>query len=366
MRICIVGGIYGANAAFRRTAQYTPETLLEDGLRSRGHSVRTVSHYEPIPPDHFDIVHVHHLSWGAVRAACHNSRARLVFTPHDPRAMSGALSPARQSASRFVMARADAVIPLSQTEATYQRRTYDLQQARQAVIPNGIDLELYRYASRTPVGQGPWKLLYVGQLNKLKSVDALLRAIALCPQNLELRLAFHVDTLRSDLEALAARLGLTSRIHFLGPQQPHGLAQLYQQAHVFALPSAGEALPSVVTEAMACGTPIVATRVGGIEEQLGGYGLLVSPGNVDELARALRRILENYPRYAAQGEAMSRCAQQRFSVEQMVSRHVHLYEELLCDDSLPRRRLASRSLSTAARFVIDAASVYRRKRTQVH
>jgi glycosyltransferase involved in cell wall biosynthesis len=361
VNICIIGGIYGKSASFRKTAQYTPETLLEAGLRSQGHSVTTLSHYDIIPNRRFDVVHVHHLSWGAVRAACLDSGARFVFTPHDPRALCGRLSLLRQFATRFFMSRADAVIALSETEAAFQRRTYDLRHTMHAVIPNGIDLDTYRYVPHgAPARDEPWRLLYVGQLNQQKQVDVLLNALARSPANVELSLAFHVDTLRPELDKLAAGLGLASRVHFLGPQPPQALASLYQAAHLFVLPSAGEALPSVVTEAMACGTPVVATRVGGIAEQLGPYGFLVSPGDADELAGAIRQVLERYPHYAEQGEAMSRSTRGRFSVEQMVDRHIHLYEELLSAHSRSRRSMASRRAALAARHMVELPSRWRR------
>lgn len=365
MNICIIGGIYGKSASFRKTAQYTPETLLEAGLRARGHWVTTLSHYDLLPDRRFDIIHVHHLSWGAVRAACLDSVARLVFTPHDPRALCGGLPPLRRFATRFVMSRADSVVALSEAEAEFQRSTYDLRHTKHAVIPNGIDLNTYRYAPHSaPARQEPWRLLYVGQLNALKRVDVLLRALARCPANIELSLAFHVDTLRPELERLAAELGLASRARFLGPQPPQTLARLYQTAHLFVLPSAGEALPSVITEAMACGTPVVATKVGGIAEQLGAFGLLVAPGDEDELARAIRHVLESYPQYAAQGEAMSRSTRERFSVERMVDRHICLYESLLRDTSGSRRSSASRVLAAAARNIVEIPSGWRRPYVQ--
>jgi glycosyltransferase involved in cell wall biosynthesis len=112
---------------------------------------------------------------------------------------------------------------------------------------------------------------------------------------------------------------------------------MYQRADVFVLPSAGEALPSVVTEAMLCGTPVVATDVGGVREQLHGYGLCVQPGRPDELAAAIACVLDHYKQFAAQSEPASAYARQRFTIDAMVDRHLELYADLL-DKKGPRRR----------------------------
>ena len=96
-------------------------------------------------------------------------------------------------------------------------------------------------------------------------------------------------------------------------------------------------MPSVVTEAMLCGTPVVATEVGGVREQLGGFGVLVPPGNAEALAQGITRMLDSYESFAAQGEAMSRSAQERFSIQTMVEKHIELYCTLV-ERGGPRRR----------------------------
>ena len=139
------------------------------------------------------------------------------------------------------------------------------------------------------------------------------------------------------MRKLASVLGLEQRVHFLDAKSPQELAPLYQNADVFVLPSSAEALPSVVTEAMLCGTPVVATDVGGVREQLAGYGTCVSPGDPAELASAISYVLEHYDRFAAQGARTSAYARERFSVDRMVDNHLELYADLL-KRRAPRRR----------------------------
>jgi len=338
MRIAIVGGIYGRDESFRRKLQVTPETILERGFAARGCEIRTFSHYAAIDMKQVDVVHVHHLSYGAVRAAVDKSQAAFVYTSHDPHAMSGLLHLHRQFATQFVVSCADAVVALSKSEAEYQQRSYHLAGARHAVIPNGIDSANYTYARNNAAGRGrPWQLLYVGQLNALKSVDVLMRALPQVKQPVELELVYHNSTLEIPLRKLAWELGLSERIRFLGPKNPRELAAMYQRADAFVLPSAGEALPTVVTEAMFCGTPVVATDVGGVREQLHGYGLCVPPGRPDELGAAITCMFDRYEHFAAQSESASTYAKQRFAIEAMVDRHLELYADLL-NKKGPRRR----------------------------
>jgi glycosyltransferase involved in cell wall biosynthesis len=339
MRIALVGGIYGKGESFRRNIQFTPETLLEQGLMARGHEVITFSHHAAIDPRRFDVIHVHHLSYGAIRAAADSSDAAFVYTSLDGAAMTRSSSPlSRQIATRFVMSRADAVVPLSKTEADFQQRSYPLAGAIHAVIPTGIDSTNYAYARNNAAGKGrPWQLLYVGQLIALKNVDVLLRTLALLKRPVELDLVYHNSALEIPLRKLTSELGLSERVRFLGPKSPQELATIYQRADVFVLPSAADALPSVVTEAMLCGTPVVATDVGGVREQLGGYGVCVSPGRPDELAAAITKVLDHYEQFAARSETASAYAKKQFSIESMVDRHLELYANLL-DQKRPRRR----------------------------
>jgi glycosyltransferase involved in cell wall biosynthesis len=339
MRIALIGGIYGKPESFRRTIQFTPETILERGLKVRGHRVVTFDHYSPVEAPQFDVVHVHHLSYGAPRLAADNSDTPFVYTSHHGAVMgSSSLGLSTQIAARFVMSRADAVVALSKKEADFQQRHYQLTGAIHRVIPNGIDTANYVYGRHNAAGKGrPWQLLYVGQLIPLKNVDVLLRALVRVQRPVELDLVYHNPALEILLKTLAIELGLKERVHFLGPKSPHELAAIYQRADVLVLPSSAEALPSVVTEAMLCGAPVVATDVGGVREQLGGYGVCVSPGRPDELAAAIAYVLDRYEEFAARGEAASAYARVEFSIAAMVDRHTELYATLVELEG-PRRR----------------------------
>jgi glycosyltransferase involved in cell wall biosynthesis len=192
--------------------------------------------------------------------------------------------------------------------------------------------------------------LYVGQLNQIKRVDVLLQAVAQISFPVTVTLAYQNAELETALRSLASSLGIAERVHFAGKKSPQELCRLYNGSDLFVLPSSGEALPSVVTEAMLCGTPIVATDVGGIREQLAGFGTIVPPNSPEELAFAIGEVLTHYDRFEDQAGQMSDYAQRTFSVDAMVDRHIDLYRQLSESSIRRRSRRLLGPASTLARL----------------
>ena len=369
MRICLIGGIYERGGERKNFLEITPETTLENGLRARGHQVATLSHYDTVDFDSFDVVHVHHLSYGALRMAAGRWRVPFVFTAHDARRMNGERQTVLQRAfMRYVFSRADAVVALSNLEARFQHSAYPLEGAVQATIPNGIDPGLYRFARHNSAGRGmPWQLLYAGQLIPVKGVGLLLEALALLPRNVELTLVYQSGALEAELKALAARLNLSHRVRFLGKLSPAQLAAAYQASDLLVLPSASEALPSVVTEAMLCGLPFVASAVGGIPEQANGFGLLLEKRGAVEMANAIQHVLREYDSFARAGQAMSSQARERFSIAAMVERHLELYQQLASSTASPRRSAARyAALNAMVRYALRAQTNFGRSWRSSH
>lgn len=206
-----------------------------------------------------------------------------------------------------IVAAASAVLPVSNHLAT------SLQLAPDActVIPMGVDrrdlparIAHERYATS--------KLLFIGRLAEQKGVDVLLRALA--------RVAdVHLTVVgegpeRSSLEALALRLDVAERVAFLGHQPREGVIRLLADASVLVIPSRAsahgdrEGTPVVLAEGIAMGVPIIASSIGGLAERIdhGVTGLLVEPGNVNDLAEALEcavRDPEGMLRFAEKARA---------------------------------------------------------------
>lgn len=159
------------------------------------------------------------------------------------------------------------------------------------VIPNGFDDRLFGL-SESPRDLG---LLFVGLFVPVKNLDILLRAYARVRDRIAVRLTLAGDgPLRPMLEALGADLGIASSVDFLGVRRRDEVAALMQRATALILPSRSEGWPLVIAESLACGTPVVASRVGGIPEMIDSEdgGILVAPGDVEALAAAIVAIVE--------------------------------------------------------------------------
>lgn len=331
MKICLIGGIYAKGGARSEYVKTTPETTLESGFRASAHDVTTLSHYDEADFGQFDVVHVHHLSYGAARLASDPSRTPFVFTAHDASLMNGSpLSRPRRLAMRYVMSRADGVVSLSEAEGRFQQNTYPLEGAVRATIANGVSPELFPFTPRSneapPVSS--FRILFAGQLIPLKRCDLLFKALAMLPPYVELELVYQTATLEFELKALAGSLGISGRVKFLGKKSPAELASLYQTRDCLVLPSETEALPSVITEAMFSGLPFVATTVGGIPEQAGGFGVLVKPGSAESLATGLREVISNHRKFEGASQPMSNYARSKFSIGSMVQKHLEMYQVL--------------------------------------
>jgi glycosyltransferase involved in cell wall biosynthesis len=327
VRICIVGGIFGTSEAHRAVHRHTPETTLADGLRARGQDVDTFGHGTFVPSEKYDVIHVHHVGRAAYLMATTPTRTPFVFTGHDAKMLCGfERNPIRRAAFREVAHRCDVAVALSHAEADFIQGF--AQPSRVEVIPNGIPAAAYEAAELDgpPVRSG---IVFAGQLIPMKGVDTLLQAMKLLEgrSRVQLTLAYHNAEQERELKALADRLGIGARVRFAGPQAPEQLAALYRASEVFVLPSRAESLPSVITEALLAGTPVVATTIGGVREQVDGFGKLVPPGDSQALAAAIAEVLDHAPTTAAR-HAMRAHARARFSPTAMVDGHLNLYESV--------------------------------------
>lgn len=183
--------------------------------------------------------------------------------------------------------------------------TEDMKRAMQAIynrditiVPNGIDLK--EYISELPVQnvEGAEKrILFVGRLHPVKGVQYLLQAMQMVHEEVpgaKLILVGDGEE-REHLETLTDNLGIRECVEFAG-RVPHERVQDYMnQAEVFVLPSLSEGFPVTILEAMACGLPIVATRVGGLPDIVEGgvNGYLVNVKNPNKIADKILFLLEN-------------------------------------------------------------------------
>jgi len=139
---------------------------------------------------------------------------------------------------------------------------------------------------------------------------------------------------RSTAEWLAHSLGIHERIHFLGKQDR--VSELLPLADLMLMPSEMESFGLAALEAMACQTPAIATRVGGVPELIqdqgtgnGVNGLLFPVGDVDAMAAASVALLNDPERHQAMRKAARKTAQDRFCSTRILPRYIEFYESLL-------------------------------------
>ena len=205
-----------------------------------------------------------------------------------------------------------------------------IEASRIEVLRNGVDLELFapgdRAAARQAVGLDVdgTVVLSVGQLIPRKGHDLAMRAVARLP---EATLVIVGEGPKADgLRRLARRLGSAERIRFLGAIPQERLATIYNAADVLVLASTREGYPNVLLEALACGTPVVATAVGGVPEVVRDSvaGRLVEERSPEALAGAIRDLLADPPARAA-----TRAYAERFGWGPTTAGQLRLFKSVL-------------------------------------
>lgn len=205
---------------------------------------------------------------------------------------------------------------------------------RVIIQPPGIDFEVFkplgRDWARSQLGLARDRkyILFVGLLTKLKGLDALLRTLpAVLADFPDTHLLLAGDGYyRSPLEALATQMGLRDRLSFLGFLPNSQLPLWYNAADVCVLPSHHESFGVVVVEALACGTPFVGTRVGGIPQICAHFkaGQVIPPRDEAALAHAIIETLASPGDFTPDREN----ARQYYDRASLARRTLKQYEEL--------------------------------------
>ena len=207
--------------------------------------------------------------------------------------------PARRRRTEEALRAADGIVAVSRNLAEHLVRM-GVEPSKVKVIYDGVDKKLFSPGDKTrerailDLPQDERVILFVGNLVPVKAVDVLLRACAeLRLKEAGIRLVIvGQGPLRGSLERLANDLGIGDRVQFAGSRPHSELPRWFRAADVCVLPSHSEGVPNVLLEASACGTPWVATRVGGIPEIAHlGTGRVVAAGASSELGKAICEVL---------------------------------------------------------------------------
>jgi D-inositol-3-phosphate glycosyltransferase len=243
-------------------------------------------------------------------------------------------------------------------------RYYGADPARLHTIPLGVDLSLFRprdrEAARTELGleRGRPVLLWVGRLERLKGVDILLSACAqLVDQDFTLLIVGGDDTageLRDELEEQARAEGVAGKLRFEGAVAHDELPLYYSAADVVVVPSYYESFGLVAVEAMACGTPVVASRVGGLVSTVtdGVTGYLIPWRCPEPFAEKLEVLLNN-PELRANFSNAARKSVERYRWSQVGAEMARFYDHVYAEHW--DRAGANEGISRFGKEVFEAA-----------
>ncbi len=237
---------------------------------------------------------------------------------------------------RWLMQGTDAVIASAESVKEHYVRQVGADPGKVEVIYNAVDWaqlqatvgrDEFRRSIGVPVDVTAAGI--IARLTEQKAHRVLFEAMAQ-PGLSALHLVVVGDgELRDDLRSRVEALGIQRRVHFLGARRD--LGNILAAIDIFAMPSYWEGLPLSMVLAMGAGLPVVASRVAGIPEVVddGTSGLLVDPGNTEQLARALGSLVQDAGRRARLGDAARTFVVPRFGIDGYVASITNLYDRLL-------------------------------------
>ena len=307
--------------------------------------LENIGRFQQTDGQKYDLVHSHYWMSGWVGArAAQRWNVPHVVTFHTlmeikARARVGEDdSPHRSQVEGELMATADLITASSPHEKSAMVRLYQAQEQKIKLLSCGVDLSLFKpldmEESRTRLGlNGEKVILFVGRIEPIKGLDLLLRTVAEMEET-------HIKALIvggsaeqepevERIKDLAHSLGIEESLEFVGLVDQRELPVYYNAADVCVVPSYYESFGLVALEALACGTPVVASRVGGLSEVVrhGRTGYLVSGRCPEPYADSVEMIFSN----KTLQESMGRAARERaegMGWEQVAKETLQLYRGL--------------------------------------
>ena len=287
-----------------------------------------------------DVLHAHYALPHAVSALTARSAAqqdpsrpapKVVTTLHGTDITLVGNDPSYASLTHYAITASDAVTAVSQDLARSTQENFGdaVSCCQIEVIPNFVDLDLFHPGAGEPRADGPPTVVHVSNFRTVKRVPWLVRAFAAASEVEDARLILVGDGPDQDeCRRLVGELGLGPRVTFLGTRD--ALPELLAPADVYALASAEESFGLSALEAMACGTPVVATDVGGVSEVVedGVSGHLAPATDLEAFARCLADLLGDRDRARAMGERARARAEEHFGRRVIVARYEDLYRRL--------------------------------------
>ena len=292
------------------------ETFVSDTARNLCEALKHV------PLGNFDLVHAHTVFPDGLACTMwlEGKSTPLVITAHGSDVHS-----ASDSVKKVLVPflnQAEALVPVSRFLAD-KMVEFGIEKDQIHVISNGFPAEPFSDVDDSQ--RNPRKLAFLGNLLSIKRVDLLIRALALCEDDITLDIAGDGD-LRKNLEGLVHKLGLEKRIRFLGVISREEVPGFLAGASLMCLVSLREGWPTVIFEALACGTPVLATAVGGVPEALShpGLGSLVP---VDISPESLAGEIESALKFEWNRQFIAEYARS-YSWDEIVTKLIALYRDI--------------------------------------
>jgi N-acetyl-alpha-D-glucosaminyl L-malate synthase BshA len=295
--------------------------------------------YEVALQENLDLLHVHYAIPHATTAFLAREMLRgerdlkVITTLHGTDITLVGQEASFYAITKFSIERSDRVTAVSDFLRDETYRAFGCVSCDLDVIPNFINLLEYHpdaAASRESLAPGDERLLlHVSNFREVKRVKDVVRIFARVRKAMPATLLMVGDGPdRADAEHEARELGVAADVRFLGRLDT--VAPLLAAADLFLLPSQSESFGLAALEAMACGTPVVAARTGGLPEVItdGVDGILEPAGSVEAMARRAVELLKDPPRYAKmRAAALARAA--TFSSDIVVPQYEALYDRVL-------------------------------------
>ncbi|TAJ18515.1 MAG: N-acetyl-alpha-D-glucosaminyl L-malate synthase BshA, partial [Planctomycetota bacterium] len=289
-----------------------------------------------------DVLHAHYALPHAVSALLARLAAsqdhgrappRVVTTLHGTDITIVGSDPSYAPLTDFVIRSSDAVTTVSESlRAATIAHFCDARSKTCAieVIPNFVDTQRFQPRNGAPRRAGPPHAVHVSNFRPVKRVPWLVEAFALASRGTSARLTLIGDGPdQAAARDKARELEIGARVRFLGERD--ALPELLADADLFLLASREESFGLSALEAMSCGVPVLATRVGGLPEVVehGRTGLLAPPDEIATYARHLGELLGDPARCAAMGAAAREVAVEKFEQGRIVGRYEDLYRRVL-------------------------------------
>jgi glycosyltransferase involved in cell wall biosynthesis len=230
------------------------------------------------------------------------------------------------------------------------------------IIPTGVDLSVFHPSEKRKVRaelripQDTKVLLFAAKgirQNMWRDYRMMRDAVGLAAQHLQGETVLFIGVGEVALEHSQSieRIG-EACLQFIAHQDPPDLARYYQAADLYVHAAKADTFPRTILEALACGTPVVATNVGGIPEQVNsigpayssgvtnvtnGTGILVGPGDAEAMAAGIELLFRNDVLLERLSHSAAADARDRFDLEKQVNSYVEWYEDLLFDPALDER-----------------------------